>query len=181
MKASLFAIIAVIGAAVIGVGVLFGQTIGGPTYLQAVTTGIVSLSMNQTAQLNVLNANPVAGTTGATATICAVEIEFRDSSYALLKQTAIANILPGASASLTLTRAEAGSLTTPRFGIRGIVRTNPVTVTTGGTTTPISLFSGCPVMPTLEVFDSTTGNTQFVTADTRSLNSILPLISVPAR
>jgi hypothetical protein len=168
MKAALFAFIPI--------GILFAQT-PTPTFLQAVTTGIVSFSTSQTAQLNVLNINPVVGTTGATATVCTVQLEFHDSQGALLKQLLVDNIAPGASASLTLTRAEAASLSTPRFALRGVVRTAPVTA--GSTSSiPATIVIGCPIFTTLEVFDATTGNTQLVTSDTRPMTAVaLPLVA----
>jgi hypothetical protein len=140
----------------------FAQTTATPVFLQSATTGIVSFSMNQTAQLNVLNTNPVAGTSAAAAPICTVQLEFRDSQNSLLKEVLINNIAPGASASLTLTRTEAAGLSTPRFSLRGVVRTAPVAAGTP-TTVPSILITGCPILATLEVFNADTGDTQFVT------------------
>ncbi|MDR3698894.1 MAG: hypothetical protein P4L56_04610 [Candidatus Sulfopaludibacter sp.] len=148
--------------------VLMAQTVGTPTYVQAVSTGIVSFTTNQTAQLNVVNLNPVAGTTGATATACPVELQFYDSNNALLKQLAINNVSPGAAASLTLARTEVTGSTMPRFAIRGVVRTNPVSTSTNGAT-PI-FNAGCPVKATLEIYNNDTGYTQFVTSAVQSIS-----------
>lgn len=155
---------------------LTAQTTTTTTFLQAVSTGIVSLSLNQTAQLNVVNLNPVAGTPAATATICTVELQFYDGTGAVLKQMAINNVAPGASASLTLARTEASNLSVPRFALRGVVRTNPITSTVG-TTTPIA-FVGCPVKTTLEIYNDDTGNTQLVTSDVQSIGGVaVPVIA----
>ena len=154
---------------------LLAQTTTTPTFLQAVSTGIVSFSTNQTAQLNVVNLNPVAGTPGATATICTVELQFYDNNFGLLKQVVINNILPGAAASLTLARTEVTGATTPRVSLRGVIRTNPSssvsTIPPGASTTPI--FAGCPVKATLEIFNNDTGNTQLVTSDVQSIGNVL--------
>jgi hypothetical protein len=149
---------------------LLAQTPVNPIFLQAVTTGMVGFSLNQTAELNVLNANPVAGTTGATATICTVQLEFRDAQGALLKQLFVNNISPGATASLTLKRAEAGSLSVPRLAIRGMVRSDPTSTPPPGAAIPVIFVAGCPVMTTLEIFNDDTGNTQLVTSDTRLMS-----------
>lgn len=154
------------------------QTTTTATFLQAVSTGVVSFSLNQTAQLNVVNLNPVAGTTGNTATICTVELQFVDGQNNMLKQVTINNVAPGASASLSLNRSEAPNLSVPRFAIRGIVRTNPLSATPGVTAIPMGV--GCPVMTTLEIYNQDTGNTQLVTSDVRSISTgILPLIATP--
>ncbi len=158
---------ALIGTFIYGV-VLIAQTTTTPTYLQAVSTGIISFTTNQTAQLNVVNLNPVAGTTGATATVCPVELQFFDSNNALLKQVAITNVSPGASASLTLARTEVTGSSTARFAIRGVVRTDLASSTTTGAT-PI-FNAGCPVKATLEVYNNDTGYTQFVTSDVQSIS-----------
>jgi hypothetical protein len=164
-------------AAVISSALLLtAQITNAPQFLQAATTGIITFSLNQTAQLNVLNANPVAGTTGATATICTAQLEFRDSQNNPLKELLVNNIQPGAAVSLPLTRAEAGSLGTPRFAVRAVVRTSPVSSTASAIP---SLFSGCPVVITLEVFNDDTGNTQLVTSDTRNMSpGTLPKVGI---
>jgi len=150
---------------------LMAQSLTTPTFLQAVTTGIVSFSLNQTAQLNVLNANPVAGTTGATATICTVQLEFRDAQGGLLKQLSINDMSPGASASLTLKRAEAGTLSPLRFSLRGVVRTDPMSSTPPpGGALPMISFAGCPVVTTLEISNDDTGNTQLVISETHGMS-----------
>lgn len=172
---------ALIGLIVLPLLLVAQTTTTTPTYLQAVSTGIVSLSLAQTAQLNIVNLNPVAGTTGNTATACPVQLQFFDGNNNLLKQVAIANVSPGSSASLTLSRTDAANLTTPRFGIRGVVRTNPVTVTPGtgtpgATSVPVA-FLGCPVKTTLEIFNNDTGNTQLVVSDVQSISlGVIPLL-----
>ena len=154
-----------------------------PTFLQAVSTGIVSFSTNQTAQLNVVNLNPVAGTPGTTATICTVELQFFDSNFSLLKQVVINNVSPGAAASLTLARTEVTGSSTPRVAIRGVVRTNPASSTTigAGTGTTSIAFAGCPVKTTLEIYNNDTGITQLVMGDVQSIGGYtfpLPFVSL---
>ena len=159
---------------------LIGQTTASPTFLQGVSTGLVTFTLGQTAQLNVVNLNPVAGTPAATATICTVQLQFFDGSGGLLKQTVINNVSPGASASLTLKREEAPNQSVPRFAFRGVVRTNPV-ATPGptpvpGTNSPV-IFAGCPVKTTLEIFNDETGYTQLVISDVQSFSGgVIPLM-----
>lgn len=145
---------------------LFAQTATTPTFSQAVTTGLVSLSLNQAAQLNVLNLNPVPAKPSA-ATACTVEMEFRDGQNNLLKQLVVPNVPPGDVATLTLERSEATSTTVARFAIRGIVRTGLIPAS--ASTTPIA--NNCIVMPTLEIFNGGTGDTQLVTSDTRPISA----------
>ncbi len=150
---------------------LTAQTTTTPTFLQAVSSGIVSFTVNQTAQLNVVNLNPVAGTPGAAATICTVELQFFDSNFSLLKQVVINNINPGSATSLTLARNEVTGATASRVGIRGVVRTAPQTPTTA---TPVA-FTGCPVKATLEIYNNDTGATQAVTGDFQMIGYAYPM------
>ena len=154
-------------AAVFCAPLMAQTTTPAPTFALAETTGVVSFSLNQSAQLNVLNANPVAGTPAAAATLCEVELEFRDATNALLKQLLVPNISPGQSASLTLNRSEITSTTPARAAIRAVVRTGPIPAT--GTTTPVRI-SGCPVAPTLEIYNDDNGNTQLVISDFHSMS-----------
>jgi hypothetical protein len=156
---------------------LMAQTTTTPTFLQAVSTGMVGLSLNQTAQLNVVNLNPVAGTPAATATTCTVELQFFDGSNNMPKQAVINNVLPGTAASLTLARTEAPNLSVPRFAVRGVVRTSPVSPTAGANA-PIVL-AGCAVKTTLEIYNNDTGNTQLVTSDVQLVSGYaIPLATV---
>ncbi|HEV3332279.1 MAG TPA: hypothetical protein VG096_14920 [Bryobacteraceae bacterium] len=97
-----------------------------PVFSQAVTTGIVTFSLNQSAQLNVLNLSPVPVKAG-TAPVCPVQLEFRDAQNNLLKQLLVSNVPPGDAASLLLDRTEAPNTSVSRFAIRGVVRTGLVT------------------------------------------------------
>jgi len=138
------------------------------TFSQAVTTGIVSFSLNQSAQLNVLNLSPTPA--GTLTTICTVQLEFRDAQNNLLKQLLVSNISPGDAASLTLDRTEAPNTSVSRFAIRGVVRTGPLTpVASSVIISPI--VNTCTVMPTLEIVNNTTGDTQLVTSDTRPVSA----------
>ena len=97
-----------------------------------------------------------------------MELQLFDGNGGVLKQLALPNVAPGASASLTLARSEVTTSSTPRFSIRGVVRTNPV-ASTAGTTTPVPT-GGCPVKATLEIYNNDTGNTQLVTSDVQSIS-----------
>jgi len=154
-------------ALTISAGLATAQTTT-PTFEAAVTTGLVGLMPStQTAQLNVLNlANPVAGTTTAT---CPVSLELRDAQNSVRKSLQVSNLAAGTAASLTfnLTDIPVGTVVF-RLDIRGVVKSNPVVTgpITAGMTGMFS-FSACPLMTTLELFDTTTGVTQTFTSDTR--------------
>jgi len=103
-------------------------------------------------------------------------LQFFDGSNSLLKQVVITNVPPGTAASLSLKREEAPNLSVPRFAIRGVVRTSPVSATTG-TNTPV-VFAGCPVKTTMEIYNDDNGNTQLVTSDVTPINTpvLLPMV-----
>jgi len=133
---------------------------------------------SQTAQLNVLNTGgflAVAGTTSATGTsstaaACPVELQFLDAQGTVRKSMQVPNLAPGTAASLTFTLSDlpAGTVVF-RLGIRGVVKTNPIVSgpIPAGSGTMIPAFSFCSIMPTLELFDTSTGVTQMFSSDTR--------------
>jgi len=140
-----------------------------PAFSQAATTGIVSFSLNESAQLNVLNLNPLPIAANAVVPACTVELEFRDAQNKLLKQVEVANVPPGNAASLTIHRLEASTSTAVlRLGIRGIVRTGLLTPATNAIAPPI-VANSCTTMTTLEIFNDSTGETEVVTSDTRPI------------
>jgi hypothetical protein len=155
-------------ALIISAGQALAQT-STPTFEAAVSTGVVGLMpSSQTAQLNVLNlANPL--TTTQTATPCPVDLEFRDAQNNVKKSLQVTNLSAGTAASLTFTLSDlpAGTVVF-RLDIRGVVKSNPIVTgpVASGTATMIPL-GACPLMTTLELFDTTTGITQTFTSDTR--------------
>jgi len=164
-------------ALLISAGLAAAQTTSTPTYESAVTTGIVGFMPSaQTAQLNVLNTGglfAVAATTATTTAIaaaCPVELEFLDAQGTVRKSMQVANLAPGTAASLTFTLSDlpAGTVVF-RLGIRGVVKTNPIVSgpIPAGSGTMIPAFSFCSIMPTLELFDTSTGVTQMFSSDTR--------------
>jgi hypothetical protein len=157
-----------------------------PTFESAATTGMVSLMPStQTAQLNVLNTAGVPASTTTTTTTpvaaCPVDLEFLDAQGTVRKSLQVANLAPGTAASLTFSLSDipAGTVVF-RLEIRGVVKSNPIVTgpIAAGTATMIP-FSTCPMMTTLELFDTTTGITQALTSDTRPFATALfvPLTS----
>jgi hypothetical protein len=164
-------------ALLISAGLATAQTTTPPTFETAVSTGIVGWApATQTAQLNVLNLSgsvaPGATTSTTPATTCPVELEFHDAQNNVLKSVQVSNLAPGMAASLTLKLSDlsagAGSL---RAAIRGVVKYNSVVTgpiaAGGGPMIPAGSFSICAVLPTLELFDNSTGVTQTFISDTR--------------
>jgi hypothetical protein len=144
---------------------LIAQTTPISTTEPGVTTGMVGLAPSQTARINVLNLNPMAGTP----VICSVQLQFVNPENSVLKQAIVANIPPGQAAALELKREEIADMTTLRQSIRGVVR-NPLglpPVASGAA--PIAVPPACTIMTTLELFDDLTGVTHVVTAATRPL------------
>jgi len=166
-------------ALLISAGLATAQTTTTPTFESAVTTGIVGFMPSaQTAQLNVLNTGGLfaaASATGTTTTTpvaaaCPVELQFFDAQGTVRKSMQVANLAPGTAASLTFTLSDlpAGTVVF-RLGIRGVVKSNPIVSgpIPAGSGTMIPAFSFCSLLPTLELFDTSTGVTQMFTSDTR--------------
>jgi len=144
-----------------------------PLFHPTVTTGMVGVSLNQTARLNVLNLNPAPASTGMAATNCTVELQFFDGQGNSVKQTVVPNFAPGKATSLDLKRAEVTDTSAVRTEIRGAVTVNPTPAPMG---TPAAT-GYCSIFATLEVFDDSTGATQVLTSDTRSVfGEIIPLL-----
>jgi len=171
-------------ALLISSGLSAQTTTTAPTYETTVTTGMVGwVPGTQTAQLNVLNVNSIVLTgfavfldpyaSGTTTTACPVELDFIDAQNNVLKSMQVSNVAPGMAASLTLKLSDLTAATTPalRASIRGVVKSNQLISGTINVTSapviPATPFSFCSLMPTLELFDSTTGVTQTVISDTR--------------
>jgi hypothetical protein len=149
----------------------------------AVTTGIVGVASGQTAQLNVLNLQPVI--TGVTAAQCPATLEFYDATGALLKQSTVANIASGTAASLVFKPVVPSAAANARAQIRAAVVTPPTAVLNplpGPISPPVIPVSiGCNVMVSLEIIDDSTGATHTFTTDLRAVMTfgVLPLTALP--
>jgi hypothetical protein len=150
--------------------------IGGAS--QYVTFGMVGLSTGQTARLNVF-ALPVGGPIIA-GWSCQVTFDFYNEAGKMVK-TGTATVAQGAAVHFDMLRTEVDSLA-GRSEIRGTVRTafvNPSAVpmpTPGTPVTPVTPISGfCSVLPTLEIFDSTSGQTAMVLQQPTALPQVTPL------
>lgn len=139
---------------------------------QTFTTGMVGITTNQTARINVLNLNSVATTTGSptAAANCTVELQFFDDKGSQVGQSStVPNFAPGTSTHFDLPRASITSETATRAEIRGVVIVNP---TSAQATTSAAAAGNCSVITTLEVFDSNTGSTISLTSDTRAIGLV---------
>jgi len=126
---------------------LFAQT---TTSTGTITTGIVGLSVNQNARLNILNVNPNT----ATPVVCSADVQFAGAGGATLKQRAIPNIDPGKAASFQLDRSEIADQATPAIYIRGVVATPSAAATPAP--------APCNLVVTLEIVDDATARTNVV-------------------
>ncbi|HUA62251.1 MAG TPA: hypothetical protein VML19_26075 [Verrucomicrobiae bacterium] len=148
---------------------------------QVYTTGMISFTTSQTAQLNVLNVAPVpstaAGTTNTTPA-CSVQLSYYDAQNRLVKQGAVTTIAPQTAITLDLTTSQvpAASVTTPRIAIRGVVKVEPPATTTGASSAVV-FASSCQLITTLELFDSVSGLTESFSSDTRLVTTsyVIPL------
>jgi hypothetical protein len=137
---------------------------------QYVTFGMVGLAAGQTARLNAF-ALPTGGPIIAGAS-CQVTFAFYDAS---------GNSLPGTTGTGAVTVAQGTAVhddlvntSAARAEIRGTVRAALVLPSAVGTpVTPVSGF--CSVLPTLEIFDTTTGQTTVVLQQTTALSLVTPL------
>jgi hypothetical protein len=177
-------------ALLISAGLATAQTTSAPTFETTVTTGIVGWAPgSQTAQLNVLNtgglvavATTITTTAPTPVAACPVELEFHDAQDKVLKTLEVSNLAAGTAASLTLKLSDLPAATTaPRLDIRGVVKSNPIVsgpIPAGSAPViPAFPFLTCSVMPTLELFETSTSVTQTFTSDTRLFGTpqIVPL------
>ena len=154
--------------------------IGGAS--QYATFGMVGLSTGQTARLNVL-ALPVGGPILAGGS-CQVTFDFYNEAGKMVK-SGTATVAQGAAAHFDMLRTEVVDSLAARTEIRGTVRTafvNPSAVpmpTPGTPVTPITpitpVYGFCSVPPTLEIFDSTSGQTTVVLQQPTALSLAIPL------
>jgi hypothetical protein len=109
---------------------------------------------------------------------CQVTFDFYNEAGKSVK-SGTATVAQGGAAHFDMLRTEVDSLA-GRSEIRGTVHTafvNPSAVATPGTpVTPVTPMSGfCSVLPTLEIFDSTSGQTTVVLQQTTALPMVTPL------
>ena len=123
----------------------------------AQTTGTVGLAAGQTARLNVVNPGAVPP---ATPTACTASLAFVNLFGAMIRLTNV-SLAPGMSAFLDLHDSDLGLGAGDRAQIRGVV-TTMVTASTGGTT-------ACSLVPSLEIFDATSGRTLVVLTQTQTV------------
>jgi hypothetical protein len=130
------------------------------TLLQTTQTfGMVGLAAGQTARLNLLNPGSLLLTGAAAnspAAACFAQLTFLDSTGKTLK-TASVSALSGQSAPFDLNRDLDLTTTAQRVEIRATVQAMP-NPTAGATAVPFF----CSLIPTLEVFDNSTGKTTVV-------------------
>ena len=149
----------------------------------AVTSGIVGVTITQTARLNVLNLQPPA-ITGAAPVQCLATLEFYNDAGILLKLPTppmTFNIQPGAAVSLAIKPPMPSLAVNARAQIRAVVTTpsnilmTPSTGPASPVVMPVSL--GCNLMPSLEIIDDITGLTHTFTTDFRPVpaSNILPM------
>ena len=122
------------------------------------TTGTVGIAEGETARLSLVNPGTVPP---AAPTSCTATIMYINPASAIIKLTTV-NIPPGQSMSLDLhSDTDLHLASGQRAQIRGVI-TTMVSASTGGTT-------ACVLVPTLEIFDSTTGRTQVVLTQTQTV------------
>jgi hypothetical protein len=137
---------------------------------QYVTFGMVGLGTSQTARLNAF-ALPVGGPIIAGAS-CQVTFDFYNEAGKSVK-TGTATVAQGGSVHFDMLRTEVDSLT-GISEIRGTVRA--AFVSPSAVLTPGTLVSGfCSVLPTMEIFDSLSGQTTVVLQQTTALSVVTPL------
>ena len=132
---------------VFALGAIYAQS---TTTSQTYNTGMVGISVNQTARLNILNLNPSTGT----AVVCSADLQLLNAGGGTLKQRSVPNIDPGKAVSLDLDRGDIADQAVPRISLRGVV------------TTPSSAASPAPapcnLTVTLEIVDNETARTNVV-------------------
>jgi hypothetical protein len=155
------------------------QTISSSAPGSAVTTGIVGVTITQTARLNVLNLQAVIP--GVAAVMCPATLEFYDDAGALLKELVVPNIPPATAASLVFKPPVPSTAVNARAQIRAVVFMPSTSVVNPGSASPpiaiMPVSFGCNVMPSLEIIDDSTGATHTLTTDLRAMSAyrLLPM------
>lgn len=118
------------------------------------TTAMSGLAQGQTAQLNLLNPGVLPPAMGI---VCTASVTFFDATGAALKSTVIA-VLPGKSGSADLSSDTDLSIASgQRREIRAQISSPAITPV--ATTAAPAAASLCKLIPTLEIYDNTTGRT----------------------
>jgi hypothetical protein len=126
---------------------------------------MVGIASGQTARLNALN---LAAADPANPTSCGVTLQFLDTQANILKQVTV-NLLPGNATSLDLNQTELQTTVT-RSEIRAVVLFGYV----GGANPPgpVVQKTACGfIVPSLEIFDSSTGITNVILVAHKQLPS----------
>lgn len=160
----------VLGAVFVGgAGLAAAQGANMPVlFPQVQTFGIVGLTAGQTARLNVLNPGVLPPL--ATGGICSAQVSFLDSKGTVLKTAPIV-VAPGQSVPFDLNRDTDVTATDQRVQVRATLQ---IPLPSPIFASPVQLL-GCPLIPTLEIFNNDTGRTQVVITDTRSVFGPRPL------
>jgi hypothetical protein len=115
------------------------------------TTGMVGIAEGQTARLNLLNPGDQSAGAGV---VCTAQVSFLDNSGIVLKVGAL-TVIPGRSASLDLRSDTDLQLAVGnRREVRALIALMDVTPAANPATTPF-----CNVVPTLEIFNTVSGQT----------------------
>jgi hypothetical protein len=121
-----------------------------------VTFGLVTISTGQTIRVNAVNLG--TGNYAAGASSCGVILQLLSPQNQVVTQSVV-TISPGNAASL-----EASRDTLPGFTGRIDLRAALLYGYMGGANPPVKLLAqfDCNIVPTLEVFDNSTGKTSFI-------------------
>jgi len=144
---------------------------------QLSTFGMVGLASGQTARLNAF-VLPMGGTVMGTvipAGTCQVTLTFYDATGASLGSSGAVSVAPGSAVHFDWPHPATTSTTTPPepLEIRGTVSTSFSTPTATPTTVPIAAF--CSVVPTEEIYNSSSGQVTAVLELSHALATVLPL------
>jgi hypothetical protein len=159
--------ICVFGLTIFGLaGIALAQTTTPPPAAspEVRTSGMVGLTAGQTARLNVLN--PGLSVPAATGAVCPALLSFLNDQGGVIT-TAKVSVMPGKSAYLDLDRDTAISTTDLRVQIRAAFAM------------PVTAPATCRLIPTMEVFNNSTGMTQFVVGHFARTSSPTPVSTTP--
>ncbi len=132
---------------------LFAQVAPVPNTIE--TTGMAGIAEGQTAQLNLLNPGVLPPATGVA---CTAAVSFIDSTGTVVKSATLV-VLPGKSNSLAVRSDIDLKLTSAndRREVRATIAIpSIVPPPTASSTAPIT---ACKLIPTLEIFDTSSGRT----------------------
>jgi hypothetical protein len=135
------------------------------------TTAMVGLADGEIARLNLLNPGVLAPATGV---ICSAAVSFVDANGTVLK-TGSLSIPPGKSMAFDLlSNVDLGLAYSDRREIRALIAMPAATpVTTSVTTSSTAAAPACKLVPTLEIFDSTTGRTLVTLGHVETIPSVV--------